>query len=122
MWCKLRRVAFLTLRHVWLEVLVKACMHRVSSSGMVHHGGRRVVECGPVASEIGGVVGLLVYMTQNGGLSTCFSIVIVSFWRSGISSKEVTTNSAAAPARSLPRMIVCPLILLSFVWRPRLAL
>ena len=48
---------------------MKACMHRLSSSGMVHHGGRGVVECGSVASEIGGVVGLLVYMTQNDGLS-----------------------------------------------------
>jgi len=31
-------------------------MHRLSSSVMVHHGGRRVAECGLVASEIGGVV------------------------------------------------------------------
>ena len=69
MWCRLRRVAFLNLRRIWLEVLVKACMQRLSSSGMGHHGGRRVAECGHVARKIGGVVGLLVYMTQNGGLS-----------------------------------------------------
>ena len=62
-----------------MEVLVEACMHRLSSSGMVHHGGRRVAECGPLASEIGGVDGLLVYMTQNGGLSACFPMVVVSF-------------------------------------------
>ena len=80
-------------------------MHHLSSSGMVHHGGRRVAECGHVASEIGGVVGLLVYMTQNGGLSACSPMVIVSFWCSGISSKEVTTNLAAASVSSFPRML-----------------
>jgi hypothetical protein len=101
---------------------VKACMHRLSSSGMAHHGGRRVAECGLVASEIGGMVGLLVYMTQNGGLSACFPMVIVSFLCSGIFSKEVTTNLAAASARSLPRMLVWTLILFSVVGRPRLAL
>ena len=78
MWCKLRRFAFLTLRRIWSEVLVKASMHRLSSSGMVHHGGRRVAECGPIASETGGVVGLLMYTTRNGDLSACFSMVIVS--------------------------------------------
>ena len=89
---------------------------------MVHHGGRRVAECGPVASEIGGVVGLLVYMIQNGGLSACFPMVTVSLWCSGISSKEVTTNLATRSARSLPRMLVWPLILFSVVGRSRLAL
>ena len=101
---------------------MKACMQRLSSSGMVHHGGRRVAECGHVASKVGGVVGLLVYMTQHDGLSACFPIVIVSFWCSGISSKEVQTNLAAASARALPRMLGWPLILFSFVGRPRLAL
>ena len=101
---------------------MKACMHRLSSSGMVHHGGRRVAECGPVASKIGGVVGLLVYMTQNGGLSACFPMVIVSFGCSGISLEEVTTSLATASARSLPRMLVWLLILFSVVGRPRLAL
>ena len=97
-------------------------MHRLSSSGMVHHEGHKVAECGHVASEIGGVVGFLVYMTQNGGLSACFPMVIVIFWCSGISSKEVTINLAAVSAKSLPRMFVGPLILFSFVGRPRLAL
>ena len=55
-------------------------MHRLSSSGMAHHGGRRVAGYWHVASKIGGVVGLLVYMTQNDGLSACFLMVIVSFW------------------------------------------
>ncbi len=55
----------MTLRRNWLEVLVKACMHRLYFSGMLHHGGHKVAECGPVASEIGGVVGLLVYMTPK---------------------------------------------------------
>jgi len=81
-----------------------------------------VAECGPVASEIGGVVGMLVYMTQNGDLSACFPTMIVSFWCSGIFSKEVTTNLAAASARSLPRMLMCPIILCCFMGRPRLAL
>jgi hypothetical protein len=58
---------------------VKACMHRLSSSGMVHHGKRRGAECGPVASEIGGVMGLLVYITQNSDLSACFPMATVSF-------------------------------------------
>ena len=101
---------------------MKACMHRLSSSGIAHHGGRRVAEYGPVASEIGKVVGMLVYMTQNFGLSACFPMVIVSFWFSRISSKEVNTNLAAAFARSLPRMLACPLILFSYVGRPRPAL
>ena len=66
------RVAFLTVRRIWLEVLVKGCMHRLPSSWMVHHGGRKVAECGPAVSEIGGVVGLLVYMNQNGGFLLAF--------------------------------------------------
>ena len=93
---------------------MKACMHRISSFGVVHHWGRRVAKCGPVASEIGGVVGLLVYMTQNGGLFACFPMVIVSFLCSGISSKEVTTSLVSVSVRPLPRMLVCPLILFSF--------
>ena len=89
-------------------------MHRLSSSRMVHHGRRRVAECGHVASGIGGVVGLLVYMTLIGGLSACFPMVILRFWCPGISSKEVTTTLAAVSARSLPQMLVCPLILFVF--------
>ena len=81
LWCKLRRGACLALRRIWLKVLVKACMRRLSSSEMVHHGERRVAKCGPVASEIGGVMELLVYMTQSGGLSACFPMGIVSFFR-----------------------------------------
>jgi hypothetical protein len=44
-------------------------MQRFSSSGMSHQGGSSVVECGPVASEIGGVMELCVHVTLNGGLS-----------------------------------------------------
>ncbi len=40
-------------------------MHSLSFSGIVHHGGRSVAECGPVAREMGGVGGLLVYITQT---------------------------------------------------------
>ncbi len=54
-------------------------MHLLSFSGMIHHGERKVAESGPVASEIGGVVGLWVYMTHNGCHSAIFSMVIVSF-------------------------------------------
>ena len=53
-------------------------MQRLPSSGMVHHGGRRVAERGHVAIEIGGVMRLLVYMTQNNVLSVNFSMVTVS--------------------------------------------
>ena len=80
-----------------------------------HHGGRRMAECGPVASEIGGKMGLLAYMTQNGGLYACFPMVIVSFWCSGISSKEVTADLAILSAKSLARMFVSSLIFFSFV-------
>ena len=58
---------------------MKAFMHLLSFSGMVHHGGRKVAEGGPVASKIGGMVGLWVYMTQNGGLSSIVPMVTVSF-------------------------------------------
>jgi hypothetical protein len=43
---------------------VNACMHRLSVSGMVHYGWRSVSAREPVESEIGGVIGLLVYMVQ----------------------------------------------------------
>ncbi len=66
MWCKLHRAAFLALRRICLEVLVKACIHRLSSSGMVRHGGRRMVECEPVASEIGGVTVSMLVTEFNG--------------------------------------------------------
>ena len=46
-------------------------MHSLSFSGIVHHGGRSVAECRPVAREIGGVGGLLVYITLNSGRSAC---------------------------------------------------
>jgi len=88
-------------------------MQRLFSSGMVHHGGYRVAECAHVASEIGRVMGLLVYMTKKGGLSACFLEVVVSLWCSGIFSKEVKINLAAVSARLLPRMFVGSLILFS---------
>ncbi len=43
-----------------------ACMHSLSSSGMVHQGWRSVAESGHVANRMGGVGGVLVYMTQYG--------------------------------------------------------
>jgi hypothetical protein len=54
-------------------------MHLIYFSGVVHHLGRKVAERGPVSSEIGGMVGLWVYMTQNGGHSAIFPMVAVSF-------------------------------------------
>jgi len=58
---------------------VKTCMQRLYVSGIVHYGRRGVVECYPVESEIGGVMGLFVYMTQQGSNSACLPIVIVLF-------------------------------------------
>ena len=84
-------------------------MHSLSFSGIVHHGGRSVAECGPVAREIGGVSGFLVYITQNSGRSAYLPMVTVSFWCSGMSSNAVTTRLAATFARSFPLMCVCPL-------------
>ena len=101
---------------------MKACMQRLSSSGMVHHVGLRVAECGHVASEIDGVMGLLVYMAYISGLSACYPMVAVNLCCSGISSKEATFNLDAVSAKSSPRMFVCPLILYNFVGSPRLAL
>ncbi len=42
---------------------MNACMQRFFVSGIVDQGGCSVAECGPVESEIGDVMGLLVYMT-----------------------------------------------------------
>ena len=59
-------------------------MQRFLSSGMVHQGGSSVVERGPVAREIGGVIiDLLVYMTQIDGLSACFPTVTMRFYVPG---------------------------------------
>ncbi len=66
-WCMQRNVAALTFCRSWCDGRVKACILSRSSSGMVHHGGRRVACLGPVESASGGVVGLAVYMTQKGG-------------------------------------------------------
>ena len=68
-----------------------------------------------MTGEMGGLGGLSVYITQNAGRSACLSIVTVSFWCSGISSNDVTTRLTAASAISLPRMIVCPLLLCSIL-------
>jgi hypothetical protein len=38
-------------------------MQSLQFSGIVHHGGRSVAECGPVAREMEGVGGLSVYIT-----------------------------------------------------------
>ena len=97
-------------------------MHSLSISGIVYHDGRSVAECGPVAREMGNVGGLLVYITHNFGCSACLPMVIVSFWCFGMSSNEITTRLAAASARSLPFISVCPLILCSIVGRSRLIL
>ncbi len=48
------------------EGRVKACIWRWSASEIVHHGGRSVACLGHVARDRAGVVGLAVYMTQNG--------------------------------------------------------
>ena len=89
---------------------------------MVNHGERSGVECGPVAKENGEVVGLLVYITQNGSLSSCCPIAIANLLWLGIFSKEVTTSLAAFLSQSFPLIFGCPLILCTFVWSPRFAL
>ncbi len=101
---------------------MKACMHSLSSSGMVHQGWRSVAESGPMASRMGGVGGVLVYITQYGGRSACRPMVTASFWFSGMPSKSATIFLAAAFARSLPLMFVCPRILCSIVGSPSSAL
>ena len=97
-------------------------MNSLSYSGIVHHSGRSVAECGPVAREMGDVGGLSVYITQHSGLSAYLPIVTVTFWWSGMSLNVVTTRLAAASARSLPLMFACPLILCSIVRRPNFIL
>jgi hypothetical protein len=101
---------------------VKACIHSLSFSGVVHQGGRSVAECGLMAREMGGVGGLSVYITQNFGRSACLPMATVTFWCSGMSSNDVTTRLGADSARSLLLMFVCPLILCSIVGRPSLIL
>ena len=97
-------------------------MHSLSFSGMVHHGWRSVAERGPVANWMGGVSGVLVYMTQYGGRSACLPIVTVSCWLAGMLFQSATTLLAAASARSLPLMFVCPRILCKVVGSPSSAL
>jgi len=62
--CRLHNVALRTLKRSWSKVLVKSCMQCLYVSGIVHHGGRGVIDRGPVESETCGVTGLFVYMTQ----------------------------------------------------------
>ena len=85
---------------------MKAYMQSLSSSGMVHHGGRRVACLGPVESAGGGVVGLAVYMTQKGGRGAVAPMSTRIVCAGGSLSKSVTASFAAASARSLPRMFV----------------
>ncbi len=101
---------------------MKACMHCISSSGMVHQGWRSVAESGPVANYMGGVSGVLVYITQYGGRSACRPIVTVSFWLAGMPFQSATTLLAATSARSLPLMFACLRILCSIVGSPSSAL
>ncbi len=97
---------------------MKACMHSLSSSGMVHQGWRSVAESGPVANRMGGVGGVLVYITQYGSRSACRPMVTVSFWFSGMPSQSATTLLAEASAMSLHVTFVCPRILCSIVGSP----
>ena len=60
-------------------------MHSLPFSGIVHHGGRSVAECGSVAKVIGSVGGLSVYITKKTGRSAYLPIVTVNFWCSGMS-------------------------------------
>jgi len=100
---------------------MKACMHSLTFSGIVHQVGRSIAECGPVTREMG-VGGLSVYITHNSGRSACLPMATVTFLCSGMSSNDVTTRLTPASARSLPLMFVCPLALCSIVGRPSLIL
>jgi hypothetical protein len=70
----LRNAAALTFRRSCIEGRVNACIWRRSASGIVHHGGRSIASLGTVARVGGGVVGLAVYMTQNGGRGVMYLI------------------------------------------------
>ena len=85
-------------------------MHSLSYSGIVHYGNRSVAECGPVTREMGDVGGLSVYITPNSGRLAYLPMVTVTFWCSGMSSNDITIRLAAASARSLPLMYMCPRI------------
>ncbi len=95
-----------------MDGLVKACMQSLSSLGIVLQDDRSAADCGSVAREMGDVGGLSVYITQNSGRSACLPMVIVTFWYPGMASNDVTTRFAAVSARSLPLILVCPLIFL----------
>jgi hypothetical protein len=53
-------------------------MYSLTFFGIVHQGGRRVAECGPVAKVMGDVGGLSVYITQNSRRSAYLSIATVA--------------------------------------------
>ncbi len=75
-----------------------------------------------MANRMGGVSGVLVYITQYGGRSACRPMITASFRYSGMPSQSATTLLAAASARSLPLMYMCPRILCSIVGSPSSAL
>jgi len=70
--------------------------------------------------EVGSVLPPLlvgVDITHYFGRSACLSMVTVTFWCPGMSSKDVTTRLAAVSTRSLPLMCACLLIFCSIVAR-----
>ena len=95
-------------------------MYSLSFCGIVHHGGRSVAKCGPVARGMGDVGGLSVYITRNFGRSAYLPMMTVTFWCSEMSSNDITTRLAATSVRSLSFTFVCSLILCSIVGRPSL--
>jgi hypothetical protein len=109
-WCMLRSVASLTFWRSCIEGRVNACIWRRPASGIVHHGERRVACLGPVARIGGGVVGLAVYMTQNGGRGAMDPISTRRVCSLGKVSYSVTASLAVASARSFPRICMCALI------------
>ncbi len=114
-WCMLRSVAALTCRRSCIEGRVNACIWRRSASGIVRQGGRRVACLGPVARVGGGVVGLAVYITQNGGRGAMDPTSTRKVDSSGRVPKFVTASLAALSARSFPLMWVCALIFIKTV-------
>ena len=67
---------------------MKACIWRRCASGIVHHGGRRVVCLNPVARAGVGVGGSAVHMTQNGGRGAIALVSTLCVW-SGVGCRRL---------------------------------
>jgi hypothetical protein len=117
-WWSSRSIACLTLARSCWDGLVKACIWRRSSSGMVHHALVGVGRTCWFPRLSAGAGGWGVYITQCCGRGALSPMSTRMHWCGGRFSKLVTASLAAASARSLPRMLVWALILCRAVWCP----